>query len=491
MRQNNRIWIILIAVCLLLYCNGYGKKKAAEAVMADAERMASADTEAIIQQQEAEAREQEQRETLQDAFHTVLKSTTKDWKGGYPLNLAFLEWFYQEYGEECVEELAEEARAAYSDQNIWYKLTGNTIHVLWTMYCEQTGRFKNQMERVIWQPCASESEITLAFTGDINFGEGQRTTNHMDQCTNGIQDCFSEDLLQVMNDVDVMMVNNEFTYSTRGEALKGKTYTFRAHPDRAKLLHIFGTDIANLANNHVYDFGPDALLDTMAALDQEGIPYIGAGENLEEASKPYYFICNGRKIAITAATQIERSTNYTKEATEDSPGVLKTLNPDKFVEVIEQARKVSDYVIVFVHWGTEGVSDYGWDQYHLAEAFVEAGADAIIGGHTHCLQGFEIMEGVPIIYSLGNFWFNSQTLDTGLAKITIDASGGLTLSFIPCIQKNLRTSLVTEQEEKQRIFAFLQKHSAKGTIVTEEGIVTQELPAVTAETAVRQNLSGQ
>lgn len=101
------------------------------------------------------------------------------------------------------------------------------------------------------------------------------------------------------------------------------------------------------------------------------------------------------------------------------------------------------------------------------------------------------MEGVPIIYSLGNFWFNSQTLDTGLAKITIDASGGLTLSFIPCIQKNLRTSLVTEQEEKQRIFTFLQKHSAKGTIVTEEGIVTQELPAVTAETAVRQNLSGQ
>lgn len=251
------------------------------------------------------------------------------------------------------------------------------------------------------------------------------------------------------------------------------------------MLHVFGTDIANLANNHVYDFGPDALLDTMAALKKEGIPYVGAGENLEEASKPYYFICNGRKIAITAATQIERSKNYTKEATEDMPGVLKTLNPDKYVEVIKEAAKVSDYVIAFVHWGTEHVSDYGQDQYQLAQAFVEAGADAIIGGHTHCLQGFEMMEGVPVIYSLGNFWFNSKTLDTGLAKITIDENGELTMSFIPCIQENFRTSLVTDEEEKQRIFTFLQNHSAKGTVVTKEGIVQQETESVTPDSVKR------
>lgn len=274
--------------------------------------------------------------------------------------------------------------------------------------------------------------------------------------------------------MDIMMVNNEFTYSTRGSALKGKAYTFRADPSRVSLLEAFGTDIVNLANNHVYDFGPDALLDTISTLDGAGIPHVGAGANLKEAEQPHYFVCNGRKIAIVAATQIERSLNYTKEATEDTPGVLKTLNAEKFVKVIQKAKKNSDHVIAVVHWGTEGDSNYGRDQYQLAKEFVLAGADAIVGGHTHCLQGFEIMDGVPIIYSLGNFWFSSGTLDTGLAKITISRTGELTMSFLPCIQQNLKTSLITEETEKQRVLDFMQSHSALGTSLTKEGILTQE-----------------
>jgi poly-gamma-glutamate synthesis protein (capsule biosynthesis protein) len=85
-----------------------------------------------------------------------------------------------------------------------------------------------------------------------------------------------------------------------------------------------------------------------------------------------------------------------------------------------------------------------------------------------------MIDGVPVIYSLGNFWFSSSTLDTGLARVTIDEHGDLTLDFIPCIQKNLRTELITEETEKQRVFAFMQKHSAPGIVVTEEGIVRQE-----------------
>lgn len=277
-----------------------------------------------------------------------------------------------------------------------------------------------------------------------------------------------------MNGVDVMLVNNEFTYSTRGTALRGKAYTFRADPSRVKLLEVFGTDIVNLANNHVYDYGEDALLDTIATLDEAGIPHIGAGANLEEAKKPYYFVYNGRKIAIVAATQIERTYNYTKEATDTTPGVLKTLEPDKFVEVIREAKKNSDYVIAFVHWGTEGDSNYGRDQTNLAKAFVNAGADAIIGGHTHCLQGFDMIEDVPVIYSLGNFWFSSSTQDTGLAEITIDEKGKLTLGFIPCIQEKVKTSLVTDEAQKQRILEFMRTHSAKGVTVTSDGIVQKE-----------------
>ena len=417
---------------------------------------------------------EKQAHELENAYADILESSTEEWAEGYPVDESFLEWLSEEFGSECVLSLAESFAAGEKDTEIWHDLTGNTLHVLWLLYCEQTGFSGGQSERVKWQECASDSEATFAFTGDINFSEGYVTTNRLDGCPNGIYDCFSEDLLELMRGIDVMMINNEFTYSARGEPLKGKTYTFRADPSRAKLLHEFGTDIVNLANNHVYDFGEEALVDTFAALDGEGIPYVGAGANLEEASRPYYFVCNGRKIAIVAATQIERSTNYTKEATQERPGVLKTLQPDKFVEVIRQAKSNSDSVIAVVHWGTEGDSYFGQDQKELADAFAAAGADAVIGGHTHCLQGFEMIGEVPVIYSLGNFWFSSNTLDTGIAKVTVDQEGELTLSFVPCLQKNLRTSLVTDEAERQRIFTFMQEHSADGTLVTEDGVVRQQ-----------------
>ncbi len=486
MKQNNRCIILIFALCIILSLCFAGcgrqsnaaeflmtlreKNRAEETPVMDGEVLAE-NTEEMVQQPVVE--EVMQIEEMDEMNQMILESCTGEFIGYHLIDEAFLTWFGTEYGNECLMQIANELGNGNPDKNIWYDLTGNSIHVLWLLYCEQTGFQQYQLENVKWQLCASVAETTFAFTGDVNFAEGYVTTKHMDSSKNGIYDCFSEDLLGIMNDVDVMMVNNEFTYSTRGTALPGKAYTFRADPSRVELLNVFGTDIVNVANNHVYDYGPDALLDTIAALDGAGIPHVGAGADIEEASKPYYFVCNGRKIAIVSATQIERTLNYTKEATEDSPGVLKTLEPQKFVEVIRKAKKNSDYVIAVVHWGTEGDSNYGRDQSNLARAFVDAGADAIIGGHTHCLQGFEIMDGVPIIYSLGNFWFSSSTQDTGLAKVTIDAGGELTLSFIPCIQENVRTYLVTDESQKQRILDFMQEHSAPGVMVTEEGILKE------------------
>ena len=85
-----------------------------------------------------------------------------------------------------------------------------------------------------------------------------------------------------------------------------------------------------LANNHVYDYGKKGLLSTLDVLDQEGIPYSGAGRNLKDASKIIYYVMNGRKVAFVSATQIERSKQYTKAATETEPGVLKALHPENF-----------------------------------------------------------------------------------------------------------------------------------------------------------------
>ena len=81
------------------------------------------------------------------------------------------------------------------------------------------------------------------------------------------------------------MVNNEYAYSDRGYPLPGKTYTFRAMPTRVQVLQRIGTDVVSLANNHVYDYGEDALLDTLETLENVGIPYVGAGGEISKKRK--------------------------------------------------------------------------------------------------------------------------------------------------------------------------------------------------------------
>ncbi len=414
------------------------------------------------------------REPIRDmdvAYEIILNNCTRDFIGNYPVDETFLGWIQGTYGEEAVERLAEVVESGNQEPESWYELTGNTIHVLWLLYCQDTGLHQDDLVDVYWKECVSKEQTVLDFTGDINLAEGWGTTMHMDQQPNGIYDCFSEDLLEEMNSADIMVVNNEFTYSTKGTPLEGKPYTFRAAPQRAKLLEALGTDIVGLANNHVWDYGEEALIETFETLENINMPYVGAGRNLKEASNIIYFVANGRKIAITAATQIERTLNYTKEATGDMAGVLKTLEPDKYVKVLEEAEKNSDIVIAFVHWGTEHQKFYGSDQANLADKFVAAGADVIIGGHTHCLQGMAYKNGVPIIYSLGNFWFSQSTLDTGLSQVIINQDGSIDFRFLPCIQQNYKTSLVTDETEKQRILDYMERISSDISI-DENGFVT-------------------
>lgn len=98
---------------------------------------------------------------------------------------------------------------------------------------------------------------------------------------------------------------------------------------------------------------------------------------------------------------------------------------------------------------------YDGEQYKLAERFVLAGADAVIGGHPHRLQGAGFIQGAPVAYSLGNFWFSTGTLYTTVAQLTIDEAGDLTLRYVPCIQRDLKTSMITEEEELERYYQYL------------------------------------
>lgn len=316
-------------------------------------------------------------------------------------------------------------------------------------------------------------DFNVCFAGDINLDENWGTTLYMDGMENGIHDCISIELMDAMKSADIMCLNNEFTYSMRGEKLAGKLYHFRANPERVKVLGEMGVDIVKLANNHACDYGEESLLDTMDTLKNAGIDYIGAGKNLEEAMTPVYKEIDGKTVAFVAASRAEKNIK-TPQATETSAGILRCYETDLFVETIKEARENADFVLAYVHWGTEYSHQLEDVQTETAKLYLDAGADAIIGAHSHCLQGLEYYDGKPIIYSLGNYWFNEKTLDTMLVDLHFtgdDQRSQLEVQIIPAVQKEYRTTAVNG-DEARRIYDFLEKISMNVKI-DDFGIVSE------------------
>lgn len=319
--------------------------------------------------------------------------------------------------------------------------------------------------------CADSERVTLAFAGDILLDDEYAMMYRYRMRGSDINDTFSADLLERMRSADVFMLNNEFPFSTRGTPTAGKQFTFRANPSNIEMYEQLGVDIVSLANNHAYDYGEEALLDTFTTLENAGIPYVGAGRNIEEAKKPVYLIANGIKIGIVSATQIERNASPdTKEATAQSAGVLRCMDPTALLEVIAEAKANSDFVILYIHWGTESQETTDWLQDQQAPIYAEAGVDLIIGDHPHCLQKLDVVSGVPVVYSLGNYWFNSKTQNTCLVEIGINKEGMEYLQFIPCRQEDCRTRQL-EGAEKDGVLNYMRGLSPN-VLIDEEGYVT-------------------
>ena len=317
-----------------------------------------------------------------------------------------------------------------------------------------------------------EDVVTFGFIGDILFDDEYAIMANLLNRGVTIENGVSEAMLTELRGVDILVANNEFPFTDRGTPTEGKTYTFRADTDTVSYLHDMGVDVAVLANNHIYDFGEVGLLDTLDTLSEAGIPGIGAGRNLDEASAPLYFIVNDMKIAVVAATQIERLDNPdTKGATDNSAGVFRCWNPEKLYEVVEQAKENSDFVIAYIHWGTENQAEPDWAQLDQAPKLAEAGADLIIGDHSHGLQGITYFDDTPVIYSLGNFWFNSKTLDTCMVRVTIGRDGLESFQFVPAIQSDCRVNMAYG-EDKNRILAYMRSLSPN-VLIDEEGYVSR------------------
>lgn len=383
----------------------------------------------------------------------------------------FSEWFFEYHSEEIKENVMNAAEDGVLTPSDLYELTGESIYVLSDRYHGLLNDVETAAQNCIYIRdgiIENGAEITIA--GDLCFAEDGFVLDHYDT-VNDLEQCISPEILEITNQSDIFYLNHEYCISDRGEPLEGKYYTFRANPERMELLKQMGTDIVSLSNNHVFDYGKDALLDTTDLLDKAGIPYVGGGRNIEEAKRPIYFIVNGIKIGFVGASNGEKN-KYTPQATEEEPGILRAYDTTEFNQVILEASKECDYLIAYIHWGTEDTNYYNADQERWGREFLSSGADIVIGGHPHVLQGMEYVDGKPIVYSLGDFWFNHETKYTGVLKLHISQEGLEEMSFVPCLQTNFTTQYLAAKEEQEEVYSFLEMLSPNIQIDS-NGIITQ------------------
>lgn len=315
--------------------------------------------------------------------------------------------------------------------------------------------------------------VTFTFAGDVLLDENYAVMSTYRANGSVLENCIDPELLEIMQGSDIFMINNEFPYTDRGTPLTNKTFTFRADPANVQILKDMGVDIVSLANNHASDYGEISLLDTLDTLEGAGIPYVGAGRDLEEASKVVFYQKGDMKIGIVSATEVERmATPDTKGATENTPGTFRCFQNDALEEVIREAKKECDFLIVVVHWGTESTDELDWSQPGQAADFTAAGADVVIGAHPHVLQEIAYVNDVPVFYSLGNYWFNSKTQDSCLVTLEIGDEGLVSAKFIPCRTSGSKTSLATGTEA-ERILDYMRGLS-EDVVIDEEGYVMPE-----------------
>ncbi len=219
------------------------------------------------------------------------------------------------------------------------------------------------------------------------------------------QDFKFEALNKTLNAYDIILLNLETPVGINGtpHPIQQPRVTFCSHPDTLQILKNLNVTVVALANNHMLDYGPVALGETLDYLDQSGIKYAGASRNYEEANQPALLECNGKKLAFLSYVFIYSAS--TLAATKNRAGVSDH-RIDNILPRIRRLKSQGYQVFVTIHWGHE-YSFYPIPyQRRQARQMIDNGATMVIGHGPHYPQGIEDYNGGKIIHSLGNFIFD-------------------------------------------------------------------------------------
>lgn len=279
----------------------------------------------------------------------------------------------------------------------------------------------------------------------------------------------------LLKSADVTVGNLESPLSVRGVRDAGKDVTFRGDPRGIEGLVLAGFDFVSLANNHVLDYGPDALADTISLLDARSIGHAGAGMDRAAAWRPATLERNGARVAFLSFSHILPPGFI---ATDSKAGLARGRgNMDAVCDAIRAAKRDADYVIVSFHWGVEYQDDCNAEQVRDAHAAIDAGADMVLSHHPHVIQAVERYKGRLIAYSLGDFVFDHYSRKTGEAFVLqaeLGPDGVGAVRIVPVYLDTYGRPEVVQGEAARVILERLRTISAKrGTTVTVQGDVAE------------------
>jgi Bacterial capsule synthesis protein PGA_cap len=279
--------------------------------------------------------------------------------------------------------------------------------------------------------------VVIEAVGDITFGEQVGTT--IAQYGAAYPWTY---VARTLRAADITVGNLETAVSTRGVAVT-KQYVFRGEASALRPIGgLAGFDVLTLANNHTVDYGPDALLDTIRSVRAAGIQSIGAGSDESQARRPAYVEAGGLRIAFLGYSDVNPL------GFPAGPSTAGTARADtaSIATDVHAARRHSDVVVCFFHWGIELHPEPDSRQQLFAAACLNAGAKIVLGAHPHVLG--PVTRPTPstlVAWSLGNFVFPSAgvTARTAILRMNVDRRGARGYRLLPVAIEGFTPRLVS------------------------------------------------
>jgi poly-gamma-glutamate synthesis protein (capsule biosynthesis protein) len=260
--------------------------------------------------------------------------------------------------------------------------------------------------------------IVIHGTGDVSLMNGHvRGTfgrHGYEYAWSGLDGLFERDSLTV--------VNLECTPSTLG-APRDKKFTFRCDLDALPVMRDSGVEVASMANNHAGDYGRAALLDGRGNLVRAGVRPVGAGRDLDQATRPAMITVDGWTIAVLGFSLVTGGEGWFAGPTWSGVAQGRT---DTVIAAVTAAAEAADLVVVTVHWGEEGDHTPRGVNRTLATDLIGAGADIVFGHHSHRLNELEWVDGRPVFWGLGNFvWPDLGPFSSlgGVGEVVVEPDG--------------------------------------------------------------------